>query len=45
VKIAAVYVTKVSREVADFYVEAYDTGDDLPDYPWKKPNLGDRIRK
>jgi len=41
VKIAAVYVTKESKAVVDFFVEVRD---EFPNYPWKKFHAGDRLR-
>jgi len=42
VKIAAIYVTKEGRKNADFFVEELEQ---LPDYPYKKSHVGDRVRK
>ncbi len=42
VKIAAVYVTPLSKGATDFYVEVCETP---PNYPWKKFHKGDRLRK
>lgn len=41
VKIAAVYVNDLSKEIADYYGEHVKK---IPNYPWKKHNAGDRVR-
>ena len=45
VRIAAVYVTQESRQVADYYAEVFPGAAELPDYPYKKHNIGDRLRR
>lgn len=42
VKIAAVYVNDKSKNIAEFYAEFCK---EIPNYPWKKHNAGDRLRK
>jgi len=42
VKIAAVHVNNISREIADFYGKYIDP---LPNLPWKPSRFGDRIVK
>ena len=41
VRIASVYITEESANVADFYAELCGR---LPDYPYKRQNRGDRLR-
>ena len=41
VKIAALYVTPSSQQVADFYA---DVCEEVPDYPWKGFHARDRLR-
>lgn len=42
VKIAAVYVLPSTKQIADYYSKELK---ELPDYPWKKSNSGDRKRQ
>ena len=43
VKIGALYVTPQSQKLTDFWVELYESADEFPGYPWKRPHIGDRV--
>ena len=42
VKIAALYVNEQSVKYADYWAECFPDAASMPDYPYKKKNLGDR---